>query len=117
MPSAAVGRPTWQLLAEAEGAQAVLPVVRIRREMAAAAELAYGLGEDAHGFAAALEAHMPELAATPQLRDLLGATRAMILRAEAAERLLRKCGDEIDHARRAMGDVRSLRDLESGTGA
>ena len=110
----AIGRPTWQLLAEEEGnAAAVLPVVRIRREMAAAAELAFGLGEEANGFAAALEAQMPALAANPELRDMLGATRVMIMRAEAAERLLRKCGDEIDHARRTLGELRSHHDVEA----
>lgn len=110
----AAGRPTWQLLAEEGDAPIALPVVRIRREMAAAAELAFGLGEEANGFAALLEAQMPELAADPRMRDMLGATRAMIMRAEAAERLIRKCGDEIDHARRDMGQVRSLHDIEAG---
>ncbi len=76
--------------------------------MAAASELAYALAEDAHDFARRLDAVMPDLAADPALRNLLGATRTMILKAETAERLIRKCGDEIDALRRtedAVGPV------------
>ncbi len=100
-PRADSGRPTWHLLAEQGHATPPIPVARVRREMAAAAEVSFALSEEANAYVRLLEARMASLAEDPELRHLLGATRALIRRIEAGERLLRRCGDEMEALRRS----------------